>query len=69
MIIYLIKVLQKQKFLEEDFKNKSDISKKEWQNIFNLKKCKDIIMKEVKKGGAVAIMNTKKYIKIIDEET
>lgn len=26
-------------------------------------------MKEVKKGGTATIMNTKKYIKIIDDET
>ena len=38
----VIKSLQKQRFYEKTFKNKSNISKREWQDISNLKKNKDI---------------------------
>ena len=62
-----IKFLQKQSFYKETFKNKSNISKHEWQNILNLKKNKDIIMKEADKGGAVVIMNPKHCFKMISD--
>ena len=45
----------------------SNISKHEWQDILNLKKNKDIIIKEADKGGAVVIMNTKQYLKMISD--
>ena len=61
----VIKFLQKQSFYEENFKDTSNISKHEWQDILNLKKNKEIIIKEVNKGGAVVIMNTKHYLKMI----
>ena len=61
------KFLQKQSFYEENFKNKSNISKHEWQDILNLKRNKDITIKEGDKGGAVVIMNTKHYFKMISE--
>ena len=63
----VIKILQKQSFYDENFKNKSNISKHEWQDILNLKKNKDIVIKEADKGGAVVIMNTKHYLKMISD--
>ena len=63
----VMKFLQKQSFFEENFKNKSRISKHEWQDILNLKKNKDIIIKEADKGGTVIIMNTKHYLKMISD--
>ena len=63
----VIKFLKKLSFSEENFKNKSNISKHEWQDILNIKKNKDIIIKEADKGGAVAIINTKHYFKIISD--
>ena len=64
----VINFLQKQSFYEENFKNKSNISKHEWQDILNLKKNKDIIIiKEAEKGGVVVIMNTKHYLKMISD--
>ena len=63
----VIKFLQKQSFYEENFKNKSNISKHERQDILDSKKNKDIIIKETDKGGAVVIMNTKHYLKMISD--
>ena len=63
----VIKFLQKQSFYEENFKNKSNISKHEWQHILNLKKNKDIVIKEADKSMAVEIMNTKHYLKMISD--
>ena len=63
----VIKFLQKQSFYEENFKNKSNISKHEWQDSLNLKKNKDIVIKEADKGGAVVIMNTKHHLKMISD--
>ena len=54
-------------FYEENFKSKSNISKHEWQDIINLKKNKDIIIKEADKSGAVVIMNTKHRLKMISD--
>ena len=58
----VIEFLHKQSY-EENFKNKSNISKHKWQDIFNLKKNKYMI-KEIDKGEAVLI-NTKHYLKMI----
>ena len=44
---------------------RSNISKREWQDILILKKNKDIIIKEADKGRANVIMKTKPYLKII----
>ena len=63
----VIKFLRKQSFYEENFKNKYNISKHEWKDILNLKKNKDIIIKEADKGGTVVIMNTKHYLKTISD--
>ena len=41
----VIKFSQKQSFYEENFKNKSNISKYDWQEILNLKKNKDIVIR------------------------
>ena len=62
----VIKFLQKQSY-EENFKNKFNISKHERQDILDSKKNKDIIIKETDKGGAVVIMNTKHYLKMISD--
>ena len=51
----------------ENFKSKSNISKHELQDILNLKKNKDIIIKETEKGGAVVIINTKHYLKMMSD--
>ena len=64
---FVIKFLQKQSFYEENFKNKSNISKHEWQDILNLKKNKDITIKEADKGEAVVIINTIHYLKMISD--
>ena len=63
----VIKFLQKQSFSEENFKNKSNISKQEWQDILNLTKNKGKIIKEADKGAAVVIMNTKHCLKMISD--
>ena len=49
----VIKFLQKQSFYLENFKNKSNISNHEGQDILNLKRNEDIIIKEADKGVAV----------------
>ena len=51
----------------ENFKSKSNISKHELQDILNLKKNKGIMIKETEKGGAVVIINTKHYLKMISD--
>ena len=63
----VIKFLQKQSFYKENFKYKSNISKHEWQDILDLKKTKDIVIKEADKGGTVVMVNTKHYLKIISD--
>ena len=63
----VIKFLQKQSCYQKKFKNKSNISKLKWQDILNLKKNKHIIIKEADKGGAVVIMNSKNYLKMISD--
>ena len=63
----VIKFLQKQSFYEENFNNKSHISKHEWQDILNLKKNKDIVIKEADTGMTVVIMKTKHYLKMISD--
>ena len=61
----VIKFLQKQRFYKKNFKNNSNISNHEWQDILNLEKNKDIVIKETDKGGAVVIINTKHHLKMI----
>ena len=63
----VIKFLQKQSFYVENVKNKFNISKHKWQDILNLKKNKDMIVKEADNGGAVVIMNAKHYLKMISD--
>ena len=60
-----LKFLQEQSFYEENFKVQSNISEHEWQDILIVKKNKDIIIKDTDKGGAILIMNTKYYLKMI----
>ena len=62
-----IKFLRNQTFQDKNFKKKSNIPKHECQDILYLKKNKDIIIKEAGKGGAVVIMNTKHYFKMISD--
>ena len=61
----VIKFLQKQRFYKKNLKNNSNISNHEWQDILNLEKNKDIVIKETDKGGAVVIINTKHHLKMI----
>ena len=63
----VIKFLQKQSFYEENFNNKSHISKHEWQDILNLKKNRNIVIKDADKGMTVVIMKTKHYLKMIND--
>ena len=56
----VIKFLQKH---QEKVKNKSNISKHKWKDILNLKKNKEIIIKEAVKGWATV----KHYLKIISD--
>ena len=62
-----IKFLQEQSFYEENFKVQSNISEHEWQDILIVKKNKDTIIKDTDKGGAIAIMSTKHYLKMISD--
>ena len=59
----VIRFLQKQSFYQESLKNKSNISKHEWQDILNLKNNKNIVIKEAGKGMTVVIMNIKHYLR------
>ena len=45
----------------------SNILKHKWQDILNLKKNNDIVIKEADKGRAVIMMNTKHYLKMISD--
>ena len=45
---------------------KTNISKREYAGILELKNNKDIVIKEADKGGAVVIMNTSHYVKMIE---
>ena len=53
--------LNNQNFVAKNLKNKSNISKNEWQAINYLKDNKDVIIKEADKGGSVVVMNKKHY--------
>ena len=64
-LVCVIIFKKKQSFSEGNFKNKSNISKHECQDILILRKNKDIITQEAEKSEAVVIMNTKHYLKII----
>ena len=47
----VFKFLQKQNFYEENLQKMSNILKHKWQDILNLKKNNDIVIKEADKGG------------------
>ena len=47
--------------------NKSNIWKHVWQDILNLKKNKQIVIKKADKGLTVVITNTKHYLKMISD--
>ena len=57
--------LNNQNFDNAATKNKSNISKNEWEAIKSLKKNDSIVIKEVDKGGAVVIMNKIHYYSIV----
>ena len=55
-------------------KNKSNISKNEWEAIKSLKENDSIVIKEADQGGAVAVINKTHYYSMVvktlhDEET
>ena len=56
----VIDFLHKQNFENETKKTRSNITKREYDGLVELKKNKDIIIKEADKGGAVVIINITK---------
>ena len=71
---YVVNYLNNQNFDNAATKNKSNISKNEWEAIKSLKENDSIIIKEADKGGAVVVMNKTHYYNIVvkilqDEET
>ena len=61
-----IDFLKEQNFSQQH-KNKSNISKEQWQGIQTLRQNKNLIIKEADKGGCVVLMNKTHYIKMINE--
>ena len=57
--------LNNQNFDNAATKNKSNISKNEWEAIKSLKENDSIIIKEADKGGAVVVMNKTHYYNIV----
>ena len=60
-------VKSKSNFCPPQNRNKSHISKHEWQDILNSKKNRNIVIKEADKGMTVVIMKTKHYLKMIND--
>ena len=64
--------LNNQNFDNAATKNKSNISKNEWEAIKSLKENDSIVIKEADKGGAVVVMNKTHYysmvVKILQDE-
>ena len=74
MLDIVVDYLNNQIFDNAVTKNKSDISKNEWETIKSLKENDSIVIKEADKGGANVVMNKTHYysmvVKILqDEET
>ena len=74
MLDIVVDYLNNQIFDNAVTKNKSDISKNEWEAIKSLKENDSIVIKEADKGGANVVMNKTHYysmvVKILqDEET
>ena len=57
--------LNNQHFDNAATKNKSNISKNEWEAIKSLKENDSIVIKEADKGGAVLVMNKTHYYSIV----
>ena len=74
MLDIVVDYLNNQNFDNAATKNKSNISKNEWEAIKSLKENDSIVIKEADKGGAVVVMNKTHYYNIVvkilqDEET
>ena len=74
MLNIVVDYLNNQNFDNAATKNKSNISKNEWEAIKSLKENDSIVIKEADKGGAVVVMNKTHYYNIVvkilqDEET
>ena len=70
----IVDYLNNQNFDKAATKNKSNISKNEWEAIKSLKENDSIVIKETDKGEAVVVMNKTHYYNIVvkilhDEET
>ena len=68
----VVDYLNNQNFDNAATKNKSNISKNEWEAIKSLKENDSIVIKEADKGGAVVVMNKTHYysmvVKILQDE-
>ena len=68
----VVDYLSNQNFDNTATKNKSNISKNEWEAIKSLKENDSIVIKEADKGGAVVVMNKTHYysmvVKILQDE-
>ena len=62
---YVVDYLNNQNFDNAVTKNKSNISKNEWEAIKSLKENDYIVIKEADKGGAVAVMSKTHYYSIV----
>ena len=74
MLDIVVDYLNNQNFDKAATKNKSNISKNEWEAIKSLKENDYIVIKEADKGGAVVVINQTHYYNIVvkilqDEET
>ena len=68
----IVDYLNNQSFDNASTKNKSNISKNEWEAIKSLKENDSVVIKETGKGGAVAVMKKNHYyrmvVKILQDE-
>ena len=68
----VVDYLNNQNFDNPATKNKSNLSKHEWEAIKSLKENDSIVIKEADKGGAVVVMNKTHYynmvVKILQDE-
>ena len=74
MLDIVVDYLNNQNFDNAAIKNKSNISKNEWEAIKSLRENDSIVINEADKGGAVVVMNKTHYYNIVvkilqDEET
>ena len=68
----VVDYLNNQNFDNPVTKNKSNLSKNEWEAMKSLKENDSIVIKEADKGGAVVVMNKTHYynmvVKILQDE-